>query len=156
MSNTVKVIAVSLAENGKTWKDIAQWLGITTAAVSYKKNKRGLERCRAADFGKEIKVDRRTKSSLFELGGKTMKEYTVTTTEELRTLCIENNWFTCGTASQYEKLFYANEMGCPIEEIATIIWLCSDDVCRRDILDELKAKQERYLFSIGKGGQAKW
>ena len=37
MSNTVKVIAVSLAENGKTWKDIAQWLGITTAAVSYKK-----------------------------------------------------------------------------------------------------------------------
>ena len=85
-----------------------------------------------------------------------MKEYTVTTTEELRTLCIENNWFTCGTASQYEKLFYANEMGCPIEEIATIIWLCSDDVCRRDILDELKAKQERYLFSIGKGGKAKW
>ena len=37
MSNAVKVIAVSLAENGKTWKDIAQWLGITTAAVSYKK-----------------------------------------------------------------------------------------------------------------------
>ena len=37
MSNTVKVIAVSLAENGKTWKDIAQRLGITTAAVSYKK-----------------------------------------------------------------------------------------------------------------------
>ena len=85
-----------------------------------------------------------------------MKEYTVTTTEELRTLCIDNNWFTCGTASQYENLFYANEMGCPIEEIATIIWLCSEDVCRRNILAELKAKQERYLFSIGKGGQAKW
>ena len=87
-----------------------------------------------------------------------MKEYTVTTTEELRALCCENNWFTCGTASQYEKLFYANEMGCPIEEIAAIIWLCSDsdDVCRRDILFELKAKQEEYLSSIGKGGKAKW
>lgn len=85
-----------------------------------------------------------------------MKEYTVTTTEELRALCCENNWFTCGTASQYEKLFYANERGCPVEEIATIIWLCSFDVSRKDILAELKAKQERYLFSIGKGGQSKW
>lgn len=84
-----------------------------------------------------------------------MKEYTVTTPEELRALCVENNWFTCGTASQYEILFSANETGCPIEEIANIIWWCSSDVCRKDILAELKAKQERYLFSIGKGGQAK-
>ena len=37
MSNTVKVIAVSLAENGKNWKDVASWLGLTGAAVSYKK-----------------------------------------------------------------------------------------------------------------------
>ena len=70
-----------------------------------------------------------------------MKKYTVTTTENLRTLCIENNWFTCGDNRQYEKLFYANENGCSIEEIATIIWLCSDDSewRRIDILDELKA-----------------
>ena len=70
-----------------------------------------------------------------------MKFYhTVTTNENLRSLCIKNNWFTEGSNEQYEKLFYANENGCPIEQIATIIWVCSDsDVwCRRDILDELK------------------
>ena len=70
-----------------------------------------------------------------------MKFYhTVTTNENLRSLCIKNNWFTEGSNKQYEKLFYANENGCPIEQIATIIWVCSDsDVwCRRDILDELK------------------
>ena len=49
-------------------------------------------------------------------------------------LCRENAWFTCGTDEQYEKLFYALEMKAPLEEIVTIIWLCSDDGwCRRDI-----------------------
>ena len=68
-----------------------------------------------------------------------MKNYTVTTTSSLRNLCIKNNWFTEGSNKQYEKLFYANEHRCPIEEIATIIWLCSDNEwSRRDILFELK------------------
>lgn len=54
---------------------------------------------------------------------------------DLRTLCIKNNWFTEGTNSQYEKLFYANSMGCSLEELVTIIWVCSDTEvhCRRDI-----------------------
>ena len=56
-----------------------------------------------------------------------MKKYTVTTTENLRSLCIKNNWFTCGTNEQYEKLFHANEFNFSVEEIATIIWLCSED-----------------------------
>ena len=64
-----------------------------------------------------------------------MKQYTVTSSTELRLLCICHNWFTCGTNKQYEKLLYANEHGCPIEEIATIIWLCSDDkMPRRDTI----------------------
>lgn len=46
---------------------------------------------------------------------------------KLKQLCIENGWFDCGTNRQYEKLFYANEKGFTIEEIATIIWLCSDE-----------------------------
>lgn len=46
---------------------------------------------------------------------------------KLKQLCIENGWFTCGTNHQYEKLFYANEKGFSIEEIAAIIWLCSDE-----------------------------
>ena len=80
-----------------------------------------------------------------------MKKYTVTTNESLRLLCIKHDWFTQGSNEQYRKLFYANENGCPIEEIATIIWICSDSEkwCRRDILHELKSVQEDYLFAIG-------
>lgn len=80
-----------------------------------------------------------------------MKQYSVTTTDNLRSLCIRKNWFTCGTIDQYEKLFYANEHGCPIEEIATIIWLCSDSEvhCRRDILFDLKEALEEHLMAIG-------
>lgn len=79
-----------------------------------------------------------------------MKNYSVTTPEYLRSLCVRKNWFTCGTNEQYEKLFYANEHGCPIEEIATIIWLCSDENhCRRDILFELKAECDEYLMRVG-------
>ena len=81
-----------------------------------------------------------------------MKKYTVTTTDNLRSLCIKNNWFTCGSVEQYEKLFYANEHGCPIEEIATIIWVCSDDDwCRRDILNELRTARTDFwkrMFSV--------
>lgn len=62
--------------------------------------------------------------------------------EKLRELCIKNGWFTMGTNSQYEKLFYANKHGCPIDEIATIIWLCTDceslGTCRREILETLR------------------
>ena len=78
-----------------------------------------------------------------------MKQYSVTTTWELRQLCIDNNWFTCGTITQYDKLFYANEHGCPIEEIATIIWLCSDEDCRRaDVLDILGAVHNLHVLNV--------
>ena len=79
-----------------------------------------------------------------------MKKYSVTTSEELRCLCIRKNWFTCGTNSQYDKLFYANENGCPIEEVATIIWLCSDDEVhsRRDILDTLIETWKQHVMDV--------
>lgn len=58
--------------------------------------------------------------------------------DKLRSLCIQHDWFTCGTNSQYEKLFEMNEQGAGIEQIATVIWLCSDsgipENCRRDII----------------------
>lgn len=55
--------------------------------------------------------------------------------ERLRSLCIKHQWFTEGTCEQYDKLFYANTHGAPVEEIVTMIWLCSDAEtwCRRDI-----------------------
>lgn len=75
--------------------------------------------------------------------------YTVTDTGSLRNLCIANDWFTDGSIEQYEKLFYANEMRCTIEEIATIIWLCSNDNwCRRDILSILTDERRSYLKRI--------
>lgn len=78
-----------------------------------------------------------------------MKKYSVTTSWELRLLCINNNWFTCGSIEQYEKLFYANENGCPIEEIATIIWLCSDEECRRmDVLDILIDIHKLHVLNV--------
>lgn len=86
-----------------------------------------------------------------------MKNYTVTTKYNLRDLCIRKQWFTCGDNKQYEKLFYANEHGASIEEIATIIWLCSDEEkwCRRDILFELKEENEEYLIKLGDQMQAR-
>nr|DAI75762.1 MAG TPA: hypothetical protein [Caudoviricetes sp.] len=58
--------------------------------------------------------------------------------DELMKLCIRNNWFTCGSSRQYKKLFEMNQQGAPIEQIATVIWLCSDEEvpenCRRDII----------------------
>lgn len=56
--------------------------------------------------------------------------------DKLRSLRIENHWFTCGTTSQYEKVFEMNEQGASIEQLATAIWLCSDEEehCRRDIV----------------------
>ena len=79
-----------------------------------------------------------------------MKNYTVTNSERLRKICIEHNWFNCGTSKQFEKLFYANAMGCPIDEISTIIWLCSDEeYCRRDILSCLIDERRNYLQIMG-------
>lgn len=77
------------------------------------------------------------------------QNYSVTTRANLRNLCIAHNWFTCGSCEQYEKLFYANENGCPIEEIATIIWLCSDEgYCRRDILSCLIDERRNHLQTL--------
>lgn len=75
-------------------------------------------------------------------------EYSVTTNTNLRNLCIAHNWFTSGTCEQYEKMFYANENGCPIEEIATIIWLCSNGDTRSDILTVLRLERREYLRLI--------
>lgn len=56
--------------------------------------------------------------------------------DKLRSLCIKNKWFNCGTTRQYEKLFEMNDQRASIEQLATVIWLCSDEekTCRRDII----------------------
>lgn len=79
-------------------------------------------------------------------------KYTVTTFEDLRQLCIKNNWFTCGSCEQYEKMFRANESGCfSIEQIAMFIWACSsEEILYTDVLNELLCEHASYVsFSDG-------
>lgn len=74
--------------------------------------------------------------------------YAVCPPTTLRMKCIEKDWFNAGSNEQYDKLFEANEMGASIAEIATIIWLCTDDVRRIDILDDLNEMHQLYLKSL--------
>lgn len=57
--------------------------------------------------------------------------------EKLRKLCIDKGWFTCGSNHQYDKLFDANDNDAPLNVIATIIWVCSEDVTRGNIILEI-------------------
>lgn len=52
---------------------------------------------------------------------------------ELRALCIRENWFTCGSIKQYSRFFLRNDEGASPEELATIIWICSDQILYHDI-----------------------
>lgn len=68
-------------------------------------------------------------------------------------LCTKNDWFTCGSNEQCEKLLEMNDQGASIEKIATIIWICSDKKvpsnCLRDIIFALNEAgfTERQEFS---------
>lgn len=63
-------------------------------------------------------------------------------------LCNEKKYFTCGTNEQYEKLFRLNTLNTSTMELATIIWICSDNISREDIMKELiKAKLEDIKYN---------
>ena len=61
--------------------------------------------------------------------------------DDLRILCVREDWFTGGTNSQYKKLFDLNREGAPLEDLALVIWLCSPGTDREEVLHELS---ERY------------
>lgn len=63
-----------------------------------------------------------------------MGNYTLVSNMFLRGLCIRENWFTCGTCEQYDKLFELNRNGATLEELALVIWLCSDDCWNKDTI----------------------
>ena len=56
---------------------------------------------------------------------------------ELRELCIKNDWLTCGTIKQYEKLFDRNKAGASISELSIIIWICSNNIPKDEIYIKL-------------------
>lgn len=71
-----------------------------------------------------------------------MKKRALFTFEDLYHMCNNNNWFTCGDNSQYNKLFELNREGASIEELALVIYICSD-CSRESILNKLKESYRR-------------
>ena len=63
-------------------------------------------------------------------------------TQDLWQLCNDKKWFTNGDNYQYERMFRANEEDCPLDELAAIIWICSDKQwTRAQIKDEIICRQ---------------
>ena len=62
------------------------------------------------------------------------------TTEELWCLCNEKNWFTGGTNAQYDKLFDLNREGASLDDLALVIWICSPDWTRAEVLEVLNGR----------------
>ncbi len=60
----------------------------------------------------------------------------------LKEKCIIHHWFESGSVHQYNKLFQRNDEGASLEELATIIWICSNGHKREDILHELNSLKD--------------
>lgn len=62
-------------------------------------------------------------------------------------LCNKHRWFTQGTKEQYYKMFRMVDVEVPIEEIAAVIWLCSDvsEWSKEEILTELQTVAKKDL-----------
>lgn len=75
-------------------------------------------------------------------------KYSIVPNDQLRELCIKNKWFTCGSTAQYDKLFEGNTNGFTPMEIATIIWICSDNTDRNTILATLKSARVAWTRSL--------
>ena len=76
---------------------------------------------------------------------KSGKKYKVMSTFDFNTLyfaCNRYHWFTCGDNTQYSKLFELNENGASVEELALVIYICSD-VPREDILNKLREIKQK-------------
>ena len=70
------------------------------------------------------------------------------TTAEVRSLCIKNDWFTHGTNTQYERLFDRVRDRADIDEIATIIWVCSENVTKEEIVKELLPTRNKRVEMV--------
>ena len=67
---------------------------------------------------------------------------------EIRKLCINHQWFTAGTNSQYEKMFELVRSGASTHDVALAIWLSTEsetienieEVIRKTSFNELKMR----------------
>ncbi len=63
----------------------------------------------------------------------------------LRAVCIANDWYTCGTIEEYEKLFKKNRNGATVGELADDIYLHSSNAEKKDIFVKLLETAERRV-----------
>ena len=77
-------------------------------------------------------------------------EFSVMPNVSLARLCVDHGWFTLGSNDRYRKLFYANENGFSIGQIASMIWLLSDVNIHswHDIFYLLCEEHEKYCSSL--------
>lgn len=73
---------------------------------------------------------------------------------ELRTLCIQENWFTGGSINQYNKLFELNESQVVEKEndlnkyiwnLSLVIWTCTPNKTLSDIQSTLILKMNKKM-----------
>lgn len=64
--------------------------------------------------------------------------------EDVRHYCVSNGLCTAGSVDQYEKMLAMVDLGRPIANIATVIWICSDtDKHADEIENDLRELTER-------------
>lgn len=76
-----------------------------------------------------------------------MKEYSITTPDKLEKLCLDNNWLTEVTCSQFTKIFTANEAAVSVYAMTLLIWMCSPNADIVDIKESLTQAHKEYEIS---------
>ena len=70
-----------------------------------------------------------------------MDKYIRKSVQDVRNLCVKNNWFSCGCNSQYDKMFDRVREHAEVDEVATMIWLCSEGVTKEEIAKQLASPE---------------
>lgn len=58
-----------------------------------------------------------------------IKETRIMTTDDLRNLCIKENWYTCGDCEEYSNLLSMTKNGCKLRNItANVLYKMAIDI----------------------------
>lgn len=60
--------------------------------------------------------------------------------------CVKYNWFNNGTNESYRKLLALAEKGTDLQTLSMLIWLCTDNAEKNEILKILKEEKQNYLY----------
>ncbi len=68
---------------------------------------------------------------------------TINNVTALWELCNRENLFTCGSNEQYERIYAKNDEGVPLRQLASMIWICSENVTLDEVYSLLKKLQKK-------------